>query len=151
MKHFLKAVTFLMLIAFPLMAQGKPGTPAEAEAMVKKAIDFYKANGPEKTFKEVTDTKGRFVKGDLYVLVYDLQGNCMAHGGNSKQVGKNFFELKDNDGKAFVKERIALAKSKGKGWQNYNWTNPVTKAIEKKTVYIEKVDEYIFGCGAYSK
>ena len=41
--------------------------------------------------------------------------------------------------------------AKGKGWQNYKWTNPQTKKIEDKTAYIEKVDDMIFGCGAYKK
>jgi signal transduction histidine kinase len=119
--------------------------------MVKKAIEFYKANGAEKAFAEISNPKGKFIKGDLYIFVYDLTGKCVAHGGNAKQVGKDLIELKDNDGRAFVKERIDLVKAKGKGWQNYNWTNPTTKAIEKKTAYVEKVDTYVFGCGAYSK
>jgi len=148
MKHLIKAVLILLISVGFISAQGKP---ADAEAMVKKAIEFYKANGAEKAFAEITNPKGKFVKGDLYIFVYDLTGKCVAHGGNAKQVGKDLIELKDNDGKAFVKERIDLVKAKGKGWQNYNWTNPTTKAIEKKTAYVEKVDTYVFGCGAYSK
>ena len=127
------------------------GSTEEAEALVKKAISYYKANGPEKTFTEISDTKGQFVKGDLYVFVYDLSGKCVAHGGNSKMVGKDLIDLKDADGKDFVKERIEIAKTKGSGWQNYKWTNPVSKQIESKTAYIQKVDDYIFGCGAYKK
>jgi hypothetical protein len=29
------------------------------------------------------------------------------------------------------------------------FTNPTTKKIEHKTAYIEKVDDFIFGCDAY--
>jgi len=48
-----------------------------------------------------------------------------------------------------VKERIALVKAKGKGWQDYKFTNPVSKKIEGKTAYIELCDGMIFGCGVY--
>lgn len=151
MKLFTKAFVLLMAVAVLIPAQGKPGTPAEAETLVKKAIEYYKTNGLEKAFAEISNPKGMFVKGDLYIFVYDMNGKCVAHGGNVKQVGKDLIELRDNNGRFFVKERIELAKSKGKGWQNYNWTNPVSKEIEKKKAYIEKMDDYIFGCGAYSK
>ncbi len=127
------------------------GTPAQAEALVKKVVAYYKANGQEKTFAEVCNTKGQFIKEDLYVFVYDMNGKCVAHGGNPKMVGKDLIDLKDADGKNFVKERIEIARSKGEGWQDYKWVNPVSKVIEKKTSFITKVDSYIFGCGAYKK
>jgi signal transduction histidine kinase len=127
------------------------GTPAEAESMVKKAIAFYKANGQDKAFTEVNNTKGQFTKDDLYIFVYDIKGKCVAHGFNQKMIGKELIDLKDADNKFFVKERIEIAKTKGKGWQDYMFTNPTTKKLEHKTAYIEKVDDYIFGCGAYKK
>ena len=127
------------------------GTAAQAESLVRKAIVYYKATGTEKTFAEVSNAKGQFVKGDLYVFVYDLTGKCVAHGGNPKMIGKDLIDLKDADGKDFVKERIQIATTKGEGWQDYKWVNPVTKKIEKKTSFIAKVDTYIFGCGAYKK
>lgn len=149
-----KVWTVFMLVLFAiavLFAQSKRGTPDEAKAMVKKAVEYLKANGKEKAFAAFSDLHGKFVDGDLYIFVYDLQGKCLAHGGNPKMIGKDLSDLKDADGKAFVKERIQIAKTKGSGWQNYKWTNPVTKEIESKTAYIEKVDDVIIGCGAYKK
>jgi signal transduction histidine kinase len=64
-------------------------------------------------------------------------------------VGKDLIELKDPDGVYFVKERIKLANTAGNGWQDYKFTNPVTKKVEPKTMYIEKFDNYIFACGVY--
>ena len=127
------------------------GTAAEAEAMVKKAIAFLKANGKDKGFAEIGNPKGQFVDRDLYIFVYDLNGKCVAHGANPKMVGKDLVEMKDTDGKYYVKERIEIAKTKGKGWQDYKFTNPVSKKIESKTAYIEKLDEMIVGCGIYKK
>jgi len=64
-------------------------------------------------------------------------------------IGKDLIELTDADGKFFVKERIEIAKTKGKGWQNYKFSNPSTKKIEDKTAYIEKYEDFIVGSGAY--
>jgi len=148
MKRLIAVVMSMMLLTCAASAQAKYGK-SDAEAMVKKAVSYLKANGKEKAFTEFSDPKGKFVEGDLYVFVYDLNGVCLAHGGNPKMVGKELIDLKDADGKSFVKERIELAQSKGSGWQNYKWSNPVSKRIEDKTAYIEKVDDCIVGCGAY--
>jgi cytochrome c len=127
------------------------GTKAEAEALVKKAIALIKAEGKEKAFAEINNPKGKFVDRDLYIFVYDMSGKCVAHGFNQKMIGKDLIEMKDPDGKYYVKERIEIAKTKGKGWQDYKFTNPVSKKIELKTAYIEKVDDLIVGCGVYRK
>ena len=127
------------------------GTPAEAEALVKKAIAEIKASGKDKAFAEINNTKGKFTDRDLYVFVYDMNGKCVAHGFNQKMIGKDLVDMKDPDGKFYVKERIEISKTKGKGWQDYKFTNPVSKKVENKTAYIEKVDDLIVGSGAYKK
>ena len=127
------------------------GTAAEAEAMVKKAIAYLKANGKDKAFAEFSNPKGQFVDRDLYVTVYNLNGKCLAHGANRTMIGKDLIDLKDTDGKAFVKERIELAKTKGKFWQDYKFMNPVSKAIEPKSMYCERVEDIIVACGIYKK
>jgi cytochrome c len=143
----LAALLFTITLSFASAAE--KGTPAQAEAMVQKAIAFFKANGKEKSLAEISNPAGQFVKGDLYVFAYDLNGMCVAHGANLKMVGKDLIDMTDPDGKAYVKERVEIAKTKGKGWQEYKFSNPVSKAIEQKTAYIEKVGDLILGCGAY--
>ncbi len=148
----MKRLFVLITIGFFFAAAGTvyaADTPAQAKAMVEKAIAYYKANGKEKALAEISNQKGQFVKGDIYVTVYDLTGKCLAHGANPKMIGMDLIDMKDPDGKYFVKERIEIAKTKGKGWQDFKFSNPVTKKIEPKTMYIEKVDDIIFGCGAY--
>jgi signal transduction histidine kinase len=90
-----------------------------------------------------------FVDRDLYIFAYDLSGKCVAHGANQKMIGIDLIGMKDPDGKEYVKERVEIAKMKGKGWQDYKFPNPVTKKIESKSAYIEKADDVIIGCGAY--
>jgi cytochrome c len=125
------------------------GTSAEAEAMVKKAVSFVKSEGKDKAFAEISNPKGKFIDRDLYIFVYDTKGTCVAHGFNQKMIGVDLIDMKDPDGKLYVKERVEIAKAKGKGWQDYKFTNPTSKKIEHKRAYIEKVDDYIVGCGIY--
>ncbi len=122
---------------------------AEATAMVKKGVAALKKNGREKTFAEITKKDGAFQDRDLYLVVYGLDGVVHAHGANEKMVGKNLIELKDVDGKAFVKERVELAQAKGSFWQDYKFTNPVSRKIEPKTTYCEKVEDVVVCGGIY--
>jgi cytochrome c len=142
----LSVCLFIVAVASPI---AKASTENEAKGMVEKAIAYYKANGKEKAFQEISNKKGSFVKGELYVFVYDMSGKCVAHGFNEKLIGKDLIDMRDPDGKFYVKERIEIAKTKGKGWQDYKFTNPTSKKIENKTAYVEKADEFVFGCGTY--
>jgi len=126
------------------------GSPDEAVAMVKKAVALIKSDGKEKAFAAISDPANTtFHDRDLYIYVYDLNGVALAHGNNPKMVGKPLIGLKDNEGKPMIKEMVDLAKSKGKGWVDFKWPNPVTKAVEAKSGYIEKVDDMLVGSGIY--
>lgn len=127
------------------------GTADEASAMVKRGVAYAKSNGKEKLLAEVLNTKGKFVDRDLYLSVWDLKATVLAHGANAKMVGKNITELKDADGKFFMKEIVSKAEGVGSGWVDYKWVNPVTKEIQSKSAYFEKVDDMIVSAGYYKK
>lgn len=125
------------------------GLPADAEALVKKAVAYVKANGAEKSYDEFTNGKS-FKDRDLYVIVYDLNGKNLAHGANSKLVGKDLIGLKDPDGKLLNKMLVDLAKEKGKGWsEEFKFRNPVSDKIQKRVVYVERVGETFVGVGIF--
>jgi cytochrome c len=136
------------LIPFQALADSERATTAEAEAMVKKAIVYYKKNGKAKSMAEFSKTPGPFVDRDLYVTVYTLDGEALAHI-NPKMVGKNMIDLRDADGKYHIKERMDAAKAGTSGWQDFKFYNPVSKRIEPKRMYWEKYDNLVFACGAY--
>ena len=127
------------------------GTKDEATAMVKKAIALIKANGADKAYAEISNPKGQFVDRDLYVVVYDMTGKCLAHGANAKMIGRDLIDNKDVDGKEFVKERVEMMKKQASGWQDYKFRNPTTNQIEPKAMYIERLNDVIVGCGVYLK
>ena len=132
-------------------AAGDHATRDEAVAMVKKAEAFWKANGAEKTFAAITEKNGQFSDRDLYLAVYGLDGVVLAHGANAKMVGRNLMDMTDVDGKAFVKERVEMAQKQPSFWQDYKFTDPVTKKIEPKQMYCERVEKYALCGGVYKQ
>ncbi|HOP85105.1 MAG TPA: methyl-accepting chemotaxis protein [Syntrophorhabdaceae bacterium] len=125
------------------------GTAQEAEELLHQAIKYYKTHGKEKAFKEFNDRQGQFVKKDLYIFVQDENGKLFVNPFNTALLGKSCFELKDAEGKYFVKEMINTAKKKGSGWVDYKWMDPTTGKVSLKSAYCLKVDDYIFSCGIY--
>ena len=123
-------------------------TTAEAEAMVKKAIAYYKKNGKDKSMAEFSKSPGPFVDRDLYVTVYTPNGDALSHI-NPKMVGKNMMDLRDADGKYHIKERLEASQKAQSGWQDFKFFNPVSQQIEPKRMYWEKYDGLVFACGAY--
>jgi signal transduction histidine kinase len=121
----------------------------EAVAMVRSAVAFIRQEGPEKAYAEISDRAGRFVDRDLYVVVYQLDGKVLAHGGNEKFVGKDVINAQDTDGKLFIKERVELAAAQASFWQDYKFVNPVRKQIEPKQMYCERLNDTAVCAGIY--
>lgn len=123
-------------------------TAKEAAAMVAKVVKALGTDRPG-TFKEITAKDKKWVDRDLYPVVYGMDGKCLAHGQNEKQVGKDLIDLADADGKEFVRERVEFAKSKGKFWQDYKFTDPISKKVLPKSAYCEKTGDVIVCAGVY--
>ena len=121
----------------------------EAKAMVERAGAYFQANGKEKALKEFNNPQGQFVKGELYVFAWDMNGTNIAHPINPKQVGVNVLDVPDVDGKYFRKEGMELVKKNGTAWVDYKFKNPKTNKVEQKTTYLKKVGDVVLGCGAY--
>ena len=141
------ALSFLSTAA--IAAEGG-ATKDDAIAMVKKGVAAIKSAGADKSYAEFGDKANTtWHSQDLYLVVYGLDGVVRAHGANAKMVGKNLIDLKDIDGKPFVKERVDMAKTHSTFWQDYKFTNPETKKIEPKSMYCEKLDDTVVCGGIY--
>jgi cytochrome c len=146
----LLVVTLALAVLVPAAARAEPrATTKDAEGMVHQAVAFMKKNGKEKAFATFSDPKGAFAYRDLYVMVYDLNGVCLAHGANKAKIGKSLAEDKAPDGTLYVQDRIRIAKERGKGWQEYKYLNPASGQIEHKVAYLELADGVIVASGAY--
>ena len=127
------------------------GNAGEAIAMVKKTVAALAAGSRDAVFAEVGSKLGRFRDRDLYIAIYDTNGRNVAHGANPKLIGKNLIDVTDPDGRPYVRERVEIARNASKGWQDYKFTNPVTKQVEPKTMYVERHEDLIVGCGIYKR
>jgi cytochrome c len=136
-----------LLLAPTVWAAGQ-GTAEEARAMADKAAEYLKSAGPEKALAEFNAKDGPWHDRDLYVTVADASGIARANGSNPGLVGKSVLELKDPDGKPFLREMMAIKET---GSVTYRWLNPVNHAIEPKTIYVVHVGDYTVGVGAYAK
>lgn len=126
-------------------------TPAQAQAMLTRAIDALKAD-PKHALADFQTLGGRFMMDDLYVFVIDLaDGRFLAHGANPELVGRDGKEVRDAKGKAITLDMINIAKRKGAGELDYVWRNPTTGKPESKHSYFRTVDGRLVGVGYFTR
>ncbi len=153
-RFFFRSLVIAAVALMPAFARADAahGTADEAKAMVDRAVALIKHDGADKAFAAINDPASKdFHDRDLYVFVRSMDGNTVAHGANKGMIGHTSLDLKDADGKLYNKEMIDLANSKGSGWVDYRWVNPVDKKIEPKSSFVEKVGDFVVGAGFYKQ
>jgi len=106
----------------------------QAVDLVRKGYVFMKAHGLSQTVEEFSDLANNMYRyGDLYLEVYNYQGICKAHGVMRDLIGRNMYNVQDEDGRYYVREIIAKSKAGG-GWVNYKHNNLF------RLVYVEPID-----------
>lgn len=145
---FVSAAAIGAVVTVSLAGAAERATKDEAVAMVKKAVAAVKANSA-KAYADFTKKDPAFTDRDLYIVVYKLDGTVLAHGQNADSVGKNLMGAKDPDGKEFVKERVELAKKGAPFWQDYKFSDPLTKKVEPKQMYCEPLNDTAICGGVY--
>jgi signal transduction histidine kinase len=162
MKLLLKSVAMGLLVitaAGGALAQDGKSSQADAVGLIKKAQEYIKANGLEKAYVEFNslespfNTKGDINKhSDLYLYTIDYTGLQVVHGKNPKIRGKVMIDMRDSEGVYLIKGLVDKCKGpEGKGWVDYKWPNPVSKNLEPKSGYIERIPgtEVCLGTGIY--
>ena len=152
----MRTITKIFLAAFILgtlplaVATAAAPTKDEVVAVVKKAVEYYKANGKDKALVEFNKKDGLFAKGEDYVDVHDVSGMCLAHPISPAKVGLNRLDQSDSAGKFYIKDLVEAAKQKPSGWIEYVMKNPTTGKLQDKTAYWEVHDGLIFKAGTYT-
>ena len=150
--RWMRSLAVVAVTCGMLFAQAE--NSSKAEALVKDAIAFAKKNGKVKLLEATSLPSGAFhlKKGDsLYLFIYDVKGLCLAHGSRAPLVGLNRFDAKDPDGKFYVREMIANAKTKGKGWTEYKYPDPKTGKVELKSTFVMLHEDMVICAGAYTE
>lgn len=121
------------------------GTPAEAKAMLEKAIaEIKKDKG--KALEMFTKGEGGFKDRDLYPYCGGPDGNFTAH---PTLVGKSLKDLKDKAGKPIGEEIYAKAKEGVISEMTYMWPRPGQTEPVQKVAYYTKVGDQVCAVGYY--
>jgi hypothetical protein len=131
------------------VAAGERATPAEAQAMLQKAVAHYKSVGRKQALADFNAKKPPFGDRDLYVVCLDPDRIEVANGGFPSVVGTSADAVKDAKGAPLGKKIWEVGSSKGEGSVEYDWLNPVTHKTERKVTFVQKVGDDVCGVGAY--
>jgi hypothetical protein len=132
------------------LAAAERGTPAEARAMLQKAVAHYGAVGRKQALADFTAKKAPFSDRDLYVVCLGPGGIITAHGLSATYVGLSADILKDANNKPLGTTIWTNGSSKGSGSIEYSMLNPTTKKVESKTSFFQKVGDDVCVVGAYA-
>jgi signal transduction histidine kinase len=124
-------------------------TKDDAVAMVKKAVATIKADGTEKAYAVISEAGGKYVDGEIYVVVQGFDGVTLAHATNPKLIGKNMIDAQDVDGKFFAKGLAENGQKQASFWYDFKFVNPATKKIQVKDMYCETVNPTVVCAGVY--
>jgi signal transduction histidine kinase len=124
-------------------------TKDDAVTMVKKAVATIKGQGIEKGYAEISTAGGKFVNGEIYVVVQGFDGVTLAHATNPKLIGRNMIDEQDVDGKYFAKGLVENGQKQASFWYDFKFVNPATKKIQVKDMYCETVTPTVVCAGVY--
>ncbi len=144
MKNRILLCTLLALSISPVFA----GEKEDATALVNDAAAAV-TKDKEAALAVISNKNGRFVKGELYVFAYDLNGVMVAHPINAKLIGKKLLEVPDADGKLFRKDIISGVQASGSSSVAYKYKNPKSGKVEEKISFCKKAADLAVCAGYY--
>jgi cytochrome c len=155
MKAMRKIAVVVALASVPLFANASvanaqaAGTPAEAKAMLEKAVAALKANEADALAK-FPKTDGGFRDRDLYVYCFDTtNGKFTAHV-NPALMGTDVRALKDaKDGSPLGQKIFDAVKEGSVATVAYNFPKPGTTDPVPKEAFVTKVANQGCGVGYY--
>lgn len=121
------------------------GTPAEARAMLDKAVAAVKADKAA-ALAQFTKGEGGFKDRDLYPFCGGPDGNFTAH---PSLVGKSMKDLKDKAGKALGTELYSSAKDGAVSEVAYAWPRPGSEQPVQKVSYVTRIGDQVCAVGYY--
>ncbi len=137
------------LLSAPALAAAPSPTPAEAKAMLGKALDYYQANGREKALKAFNNKQPPFSDHGLYVFCIGPDRKLVADGEFREFIGESADIIKDASGKPLGQSFWDIAQKDGQGEMHYQFLDPVTQRIKPKVSYFAKAGQDVCGVGTY--
>ena len=120
--------------------------------VVDEAADLIKKKGKQ-AFAQIRDPLGDFNYLTTYVFVIDSKGMDLVNPVFPGFEGQNVLDLKDTEGKYFIKDMIRALESTDTVWIEYMWPKPRHAVPTKKSTYVRKVlygeEVFYVGSGVY--
>jgi signal transduction histidine kinase len=120
--------------------------PETMTLLVKSALGYLQSHLDDETFAALIAKKGDFIRGDLFVFAFDVDGYCYAWGDTHELIWKNILNWKDDEGKLFIKNMIE-GSSQGPDHFIYKFNKKM------RVDYVEQVEKngktYCIGSGFY--
>ncbi len=79
----------------------------------------------------------KFRNGEEYFYILNLNGVLELNSAFPELEGKNCLNIKDIEGKYFIKDSIKKSLRKGEGWTKYHWKSADRKKIVEKLTYFK--------------
>jgi cytochrome c len=149
-RRLLELVATAAILGGASLVAAERGTPAEAKAMLAKAVKHYDEVGREKALADFTGRKAPFFDRDLYVVCLSSDRTIVAHGGFPNFVGQSGDLMMDAERKPLGSAIWDAANGKGDGTVRYRWLNPVSGKTEPKVSYVQKAGKEVCLVGAYN-
>lgn len=106
------------------------GKPVSVRFMVEKAARFLEQKPKEDAFFSFVSGNSEFLRGDVFVEVYDEDGTSYVYGHYMNRIFDNHLRHTDDKGVPIIKKIVALAKSGG-GWIEFEHFNRTRRAYVK--------------------
>jgi cytochrome c len=143
-------LVLVMLAAPALAAQAEIApTPADARAMLAKALDFYQANGRDKALKAFNTKQPPFADRGLYVFCIGPHHRLVADGEFPEFVGQSADIMKDASGKPLGDAFWDIAKRDGRGELHYLFLDPLSQKMKPKVSFFAQAGQDVCGVGTY--
>ena len=142
---FAGALFFMAMAGVATAIAAEFGTPAEAKAMLEKAVAAVKAD-KAKALEMFNKGEGGFKDRDLYPFCGGPDGMVTAH---PKLMGKSLKDLKDKTGKAIGEEMYKVAQADKISEVSYMWPRPGSAALVQKVSLVTKAGDQVCAVGYY--
>jgi signal transduction histidine kinase len=119
---------------------------------VEDAVSLILEQG-EQAFDTFRDPASGFIFYDAYVFVMEISGEMLVNPGFPELEGNNILDLKDVDGKPFVRQGLERLESAESTWVQYRWPRPGKAPTADKTSYLRRLElddrTLVVGAGVY--
>jgi cytochrome c len=140
------------LVACILVGSANADKAEDTVNLVNSAVDAFKTQGKDAALKAINDSKGPFVKGEVYVFAASLNNVLLGHPFDPSSRRINLSNLKDSSGVQIFQKMTEVVEKDGSGWVEYLWGKPGADKPSRKRSFLKKVpgEDIYVGAGYYA-